>query len=588
MFGLTYSDLLNQNRRLEKELTGRAYRIALLSNITVAPLKEILEYALRSYGVNAVVEVGNYDNIVQDSASFAEADAVVIFWEAANVIEGFHYRAGLLSEREFEDVLAKFRAELSIALRNLQRRPLVLVNAQSSLVFSDKSLRETALERFCRHANAVIREAAPANTVIVDIDKILAQQSIPGSVDLRLYTSSKALYTLGFFERYAEQVRPYFLSATGRAKKALVFDCDNTLWKGVLGEDGFDGIEMSSRTRDGRAFEEVQAIALQLQRQGVLLGICSKNNSEDVNRVLSGHLDMLLRSENFAGVRLNWNDKVTNLRALSKSWNIALDSIVFVDDSEFELDLVRRHLPEVTTIKVPAALHEYPGLITRHAGLFFQLSTSAEDAHKTLLYQKEVERQQAEESSTNLEDYVRSLELRIRVHSDARAIAPRIAQMTQKTNQFNLTTTRYTEADIARMIGDSRYLVTAISVADRFGDYGVTGLCIVVLSEDETTACIDTLLLSCRVLGRNVEFAFLNYLMKDLRQRGMKRVQALFLSTNKNIQVADFFDRAGFQLLESTQDRRLYEVNPNEFSPPDVAYIDVREDDAVDSAKELA
>jgi HAD superfamily phosphatase (TIGR01681 family) len=280
----------------------------------------------------------------------------------------------------------------------------------------------------------------------------------------------------------------------GRAKKALVFDCDNTLWKGVLGEDGFDGIEMSPDTPDGRIFAEVQALAVGLQRSGVLLALNTKNNPDDIDEVLSRHPAMQLHPNTLAGKRVNWTDKVANLRSLTEVWNIGLDSIVFADGS-------------------------------------------------------------------SLDAYVRSLGLALSVHENTAELVPRIAQMTQKTNPFNLMTRRYTEADIVRMLADGMHRVLAISVADRFGDYGISGPCIVRDDRDRTTSTIDTFLLSCRVLGRRVEQAFIGWLAEALRQDGIARLEASYVRTPKNAQVADFFDRVGFPTVSRSDDCHAYAVN---------------------------
>jgi FkbH-like protein len=257
---------------------------------------------------------------------------------------------------------------------------------------------------------------------------------------------------------------------------------------------------------------------------------------------------------------VNWTDKVANLRSLAEAWNIGLDSMVFVDDSGLEVDLVRRMLPEVTVVQVPERLDEYPALMARTATLFFQLSASGEDARKTAMYRDEAERKALQETATDLDAYVRSLELTLTVHENPAALVPRIAQMTQKTNQFNLTTRRYTEAAIARMLADGMHRVLAIGVADRFGDYGISGLCI--MRDDHTraraTSTVDTLLLSCRVLGRGVEQAFIGWLAVTLQQHGIEKIEASYVRTQKNAQVADFFDRVGFATVSRSEDRHLY------------------------------
>ena len=240
---------------------------------------------------------------------------------------------------------------------------------------------------------------------------------------------------------------PYIRSATGRSKKALIFDCDNTLWKGILGEDGFTGIRMDAGSRDGGVFHEIQLMALALNRQGVILGICSKNNKEETDAVFRDHPDMLLREEHIAVNMSSWDDKVTGLRNIAEQLNIGLDSMVFVDDSSFEVEFVRENLPEVTVLQVPQRLYEYPSVLASAVPLFYQLSSTDEDKDKGEDDQGEHPGKEAEEGHTDLDAYLASLNLKVRVNVDDCSSIERLAQLTQKTNQFNLTTIRYTSTE---------------------------------------------------------------------------------------------------------------------------------------------
>ena len=336
---------------------------------------------------------------------------------------------------------------------------------------------------------------------------------------------------------------------------------------------------MSAQTRQGRPFAEVQGIAKALGRDGVVLGLCSKNNPQDVDRVLASHGDMTLRDEDLVVKRINWADKITNLRDIADTLNIGLDSLVFVDDSDFEIGLVREKLPEVATLHVPAARYDYPALMRRLRCLFFTLSRSSEDATKTRMYREEAQRQQAAGGFASFEDYLRSLGLALTLHVNDATLVPRVAQLTQKTNQFNLTTRRYTEADIHRFLADGAHLVLAFRVADRFGDYGITGLAIVEHAPGTQRARIDTLLMSCRVLGRNVERALFDRLVADLAARGARVLEAEYVRTPKNAQVEDLFDRFGLRVTETSDQRKRYQLNLADYAPAGIDYIEVRKRD---------
>jgi FkbH-like protein len=365
------------------------------------------------------------------------------------------------------------------------------------------------------------------------------------------------------------------LAANGRGKKVLVFDCDGTLWKGIVGEDGLDGIQIGPGSAPGLVFHEVQSLALGLHKQGVLLGLCSKNNVADVEEVLQHHPGMLLRSQHFAVRRVNWSDKATNLRAIAAELNLGIESLVFVEDSEFEANLVREQLPEVTVLQVPRNIHEYPAMLRRNLGLFYNLSRTEEDRKRARSYAEQAQREEYRQSFAGIDDYLRSLGLAITLYVDAPALVPRVAQLTQKTNQFNLTTRRYTSPEIEQFVACERHIVTAFSVSDRFGDSGVTGAAIIEVDRGAATAQIDTMLLSCRVIGRNVELAFFDVLISQLMSRGIRAVQATYRPTPKNAQVADFYDRLGFTLTRADDTERAYTLDVSRYHRRNIDYIKV-------------
>jgi FkbH-like protein len=571
---LKYSEILRSNAALAKELPGKTYAIAVLSNISVFQLKDFLEYTLRIEGVPAVVTFGDYDNIVQDSLKYRGADAVVVFWETCNIVEGLQYKIDLLSDEEVDALFEKTRSEIEFVLTNLSNTSLVLFNVFSAIQFSRPGGgNSTRLEKLADRLNDYLRAKAHRNVKLVALDAVIARSGVPGSVDARYFYSSKALYAVEFYRRYAEHVKCYLMSANGKAKKVIVFDCDNTLWKGVLGEEGFDGVEMTSATKDGGIFAEVQSIARSFNRQGILIGLCSKNNAADVDEVLKSHPAMQIRDEHVAVRRVNWANKVSNLREMAKELNVGLDSFVMVDDSAFEANLIREQLPQVTVLQVPERLYDYPQALRNCATLFYNLSATSEDAKKAEMYKEQTQREAEKERFEDLDGYLASLGMKVTLHLDDRSIIPRMAQLSQKTNQFNVTTKRYTEQDIERFVGDERSAVFAYGVSDKFGDSGVTGLCIVAL--DDSTATIDTFLMSCRIIGRNIEHAFMNRLMAYLREHNVRRVEARYVATAKNGQVKELFDRCSFALTRSTDTERHYSVDTAAYVPKQIDYVEI-------------
>lgn len=575
MSDVSYAELLAENRRLGAALGAARYDVAVLSNIVTFQLNEVLECVLRREGIPAHVRSGDYDNIVQDSARLGAAELVIVFWEAANYVDGLHHRILSLEAGEVSALVERFKADLDLVLANLSDRPLVLVNRFTSLPFNLHHRERDHLDAFCEELNRHLESSRQPNVRLIDVDRVLARVSVDKGIDWRSFHSSKALYSVAFHKAYAEFVRPAVCAATGRARKVLVFDCDQTLWKGILGEDGFDGIEMSSRTKDGAVFAEVQALALALQRRGVLLALCSKNNPEDVDQVLRAHPDMQLRDERLAIKRVNWQDKATNLREIAAELGLGLDSLVLVEDSDFEVNLVREQLPEVRVLQVPQRLYRYPALIRENAWLFERSGLTAEDLRKTEMYREQDQRGRQREAFASVDDYLRSLELRLTIHVDEPGHVARLSQLTQKTNQFNLTTRRYTEAEMARFIASDDWRVFDFALRDRFGDYGLTGLALVALEDARTKARLDTFLMSCRVIGRGVEAAFLDRIVAGLHAAGLTRLEAEYVPTARNAQVSDFFDRMGFARAARAEGGTAYSLALADYHQQGPAYVEV-------------
>ena len=327
-------------------------------------------------------------------------------------------------------------------------------------------------------------------------------------------------------------------------KKCLVLDLDNTLWGGILGEEGIRGIALGG-TYPGNAFRMFQQQLSELARQGVILTVCSKNNYEEVLLAWREHPDMVLRENDFAAWKIDWTNKANNIGLLAEELNIGLDSMVFLDDNPSERDLVRRMLPTVAVPEFPAHPYLLPEFFKEIAETYFSIySLTLEDMGKTAQYKANAQRNSAKSQFSDLSEYIKSLEIKLDIEEAGVVAITRVAQMTQKTNQFNLTTRRYSESEIGNFLlqGDKVY---TLAVKDKFGDNGITGACIVRL--EGNTAEIDSLLLSCRILGKNIEQAFVSSILRKLQRIGIKTVTAQYIPTPKNAQVIDFYDRLGFQ-----------------------------------------
>lgn len=568
---LTYSQLIALNRDLADKLGAASpYRIHLLSNAVVEQLKDIIEYGLRLEGVNAQVTVGNYDNIVQDTMGSDSFDAVMVWWEIWNVADGLYGRIESFSPEQREEVAVRLKSEVAAVFDHLRHVPLVVFNRFNASPFR-RTIYTTALDNLCREVNDHLQAIIPSNIFLMDVDAIYKEVSIDASVDWRLFHSSKSLYTVAFYRAYVDFVLPVFADVAGKTRKVLIFDCDNTLWQGILGEEGESGISMAGSPK-GSVYADIQQIALALQARGVLLGLCSKNNPGEVDGVLASHPDMQIRNHHLAIKKVNWRDKVSNLREIAQELNIGLDSMIFVDDSPFEVGLVNQQLPEVKTLLVPKSLATYPDALRRMSACFYRGVHTDEDAKKTEQYHQNARRKESQAQFSSLEEYLRSLQLSVIVHHNSRDLVARMAQLTQKTNQFNLTTHRYTESEIGMMMAQPDVSFYAFDVKDRYGEYGTVGLAIVRFGEN-ATATLDSLLMSCRVIGRHVEYAFFNLLVEELKRVGARTMLARYIRTTKNAQVAVLYDELGFALERADSDEQRYSLPLAEYRSKDVSYI---------------
>ena len=558
---MKYTDILSLNKKLGHSLEHKeVYEVFVLSNITVNQIKEVGEYTLRSNGINAHFSFGDYDNIVQDSGKLLGANAVIIFWELANVIDGLQYRIDLMSESDIDSLIKKLELEIRLTLTNLDKHSLVLFNKFSAVTFDTDSINKSKLSIIADKLNVYLDQFKLPSLFTISINNVFSKKGVENLLELRYFYSNKALYNIEFFRCYMDYIYPFFNWVSGKSKKVIVLDCDNTLWNGVLGEEGLNGIQMSPATPKGAIFREVQSIIKGLYDRGTLICICSKNNFEDTHEVFEKHPDSIIRSEHISINMSNWKDKASNLITIAEDLNIGLESFLFVDDSSFEVNLIKETLSEVTVIQVPSKLENYPSLLKKNLGLFYNPSITVEDMKKSEMYKQQSLREGHQHLYKNNEDYLKSLGLKILPEVGNMGRLARLAQLTQKTNQFNLTTKRYSEQDLLNFLKNTKYLVANFSVTDKFGEYGVTGMAIVKL--DSKVAFIDTFLISCRVIGRNIEFKFFQFLLKKLSKKGITKIKAKFIPTRKNSQVSKFYEILGFDLLsnsvESVKEYELY------------------------------
>lgn len=391
--------------------------------------------------------------------------------------------------------------------------------------------------------------AAEAGVELLALDRLVASDGLAAWYDPGMWHHSKQEVHPAAAEMYGEQVARLVAAARGRSAKCLVLDLDNTLWGGVIGDDGLNGIVLGQGSGQGEAFVEFQQYAKDLSLRGVILAVCSKNDPANAMEPFESHPEMVLRAQDIVCFRANWDDKATNLRRIAAQLNIGLDTLVFVDDNPVERGLIRRELPMVAVPELPEDPAGYAATLAA-AGYFEGLRTTDEDRSRCQLYQANAEREQLREKVTDIGSYLQSLNMALTAKPfDGMGLA-RVTQLINKTNQFNLTTQRLTEAEVAARMDDPHYLTLQVRLTDRFGDNGIIAVLIARLCPSGE-ATIETWLMSCRVLGRKVEEACLNVLAETSAKHGMKQLIGEYRPTEKNNLVRELYGSLGFKQVEA-------------------------------------
>ena len=353
------------------------------------------------------------------------------------------------------------------------------------------------------------------------------------------------------FEILGAEIKNLTDAYHGQIRKVLALDIDNTLWGGIVGEDGVKGIKLSEEGI-GKVYVDFQRAVKALKSLGIILALCSKNNYADIKEAFDNHPMIMLKLTDFASIRINWEDKVTNLQAIAEELKLGLDTFVFIDDNPIERALVREHLPEVATPDFPDDTTRLVSwFVDDVANVFFpKFSLTEEDKSKTEQYLANSQRKFFG-NNIDLDAFIRGLEIRLTLHENNSLLAERAAQMTQKTNQFNLTTKRYSVGEIESFLKSHNWTVFNLEYEDRFGKEGIIGTAIVRV--DSSSALFDSFLLSCRVIGRKVEFLFLDQIVNVLRSKhkGINTLYSAYEPTSKNVIAADFYEQAGFAVIES-------------------------------------
>lgn len=563
---LEFSEIVASVDSLERE--GRKwvpFRIAFLRNITIDPIIPYFKFLCFQEGLKAYIHMGDYDNVMQDILNPEsplykhQSEVIVLALRIENLAENFTGCFASLTPGEIKEESGRILNYIEHAIQEMRKnsKAQILLHNFETSVYPSFGILDYQ-ERFkqvntLREINLKLLDVVNKyeNSFVVDIDLLRSIVGYNQFIDNRYLYIGQAPYTRKALKKIAQEYIKFVRALKGKNKKCLVLDCDNTLWGGIVGEDGKDNIKIG-KIYPGSAYWEFQRSILNLYNRGIILAICSKNNEQDVLEVLDKHPDMVLRERHFACMKINWKDKVANLREIAQELNIGLDSLVLVDDSEFEANLVKNYLPEVEVIILPTDPATYRDLLNS-CGLFDTLTFSEEDRMRSQMYKAEIGRKRFRAQVTNLKDYYRSLEMEVIIGRADSFSIPRIAQLTQRTNQFNLTTKRYAESAIKKLATLPDHDVLYLRMKDRFGDSGIVG--VAILEHLNIQSKVDTFLLSCRVIGRGLEDVLLKECMELSGKKGQKTLKGIYIRTKKNDQVSDFYQKRKFKVENQTDSR---------------------------------
>ncbi len=561
--------------------SGPPLRLAILGGCSLYPLHELLTHLLETAGVECELFLGDHDNY---TAEIMEAGGALDRFRPQVIVllpgaQRCKHTGALTDSRDAVQAAAsRVAAQLLDLCRVAHERTsaeVILANFMLPARHDLGEFRSRTLAsdwNFRKLVNLELGLNAPAFVRLCDLEFLANRIGALAAEDARGWFESKQLCSPALLVELCREAARLVLGLRQPPKKVLALDLDNTLWGGVVAEDGIEGIEIGDTSPRGEAFKTFQKYIASLKGRGVLLAICSKNDLARAREPFGKHPEMVLRLQDFVAFKANWEPKSDNLRQMAAELKLGLDSFVFIDDNPAEIEIVRQFAPEVTTILLGPDPAEYVGQL-QDCRLFEPRSITTEDVQRTGQYRAEVERESLRASATDMDAYLESLAMEAVICEFTPVDVPRLAQLINKSNQFNLTTRRRTEAEVLALMGRSDHICFSVRLGDRFGDHGL--ISIVIGHVRGEVLEIDTWLMSCRVLKRQVEGTVLNELARLARLKKCSCLEGIYVPTAKNDMVRDFYPRMGFQTRAATPERGEFTLELSSFQPRPTK-IDVR------------
>lgn len=540
------------------------HKISILSNIMVGLIEQKLKKKYDVYvpsGFNAwISEVINVNSNLYN----VTLDAIFV------ILDGTEFRNWTFEESletinmwyETLLILLENKKEIPIFISTVDiRRDYIITYSEINSGYAIENKWQSLIMEICEKND---------NAYIIDVKNLILNIGRNNFYSDKMWYMSSMPYSKEGLQSLLQEINYALDSVFVQRKKVIALDLDNTLWGGVIGEDGVDGIELSDH-KQGQRYYDFQHCLLEMKKRGALLVINSKNNYDDVMNVFENHSYMLLKKEDFIDMKINWINKADNLSEISQETNITQAGFVFIDDNPIEQEIVKKNCIGIDVLQFPqdtSMLNSFAE--TFYKQYFKQLRSSDEDTKKTEMYQLEKKRKKEKKTSLNMEDYIKNLELCVDIHTITTDEIDRAIQLINKTNQFNLTTIRYTYAEFSQMLLDDNTDIFVIYCKDKYGDSGMIGL-VIVRSKDKEKY-IDTFLMSCRAMGRMIENVIIDEICKYYSKYAHK-ILAKYIATSKNKPVECLYENLGFDLTGENLGEKNYVINLDYYNSPNLSYF---------------
>jgi len=540
-------------------------KIGVISNTTSSLLTPALIGTALRFGISLQILEADFNQIGKDVFS---SESIFLGKNLDIIFLAIDYRGLPFSPNLGVKDLSKKNVQkcfdyLKLIIKNLRTKTgaqIILQNIAPPSEFLSGSFERRligSLTWLISELNIKIDSLKAANALIFDVAGLASNIGLSNWHDPILWNVAKLSFSQRYIPIYADYFCRILAAKLGKSRRCIISDLDNTLWGGIIGDDGIDGILIGQGDPTAEAHLHLQMTLLKLRERGIILAISSKNEDATARAPFNDHPDMILRENHIAAFQANWSDKATNIREISRMLSLGLESMVFLDDNPAERFLVRNELPEVAVPELPSDPAQFTRTLIA-AGYFEMLNFSEEDRNRASFYQDNAKRSQILDESSDINSYLKSLEMKIYCSPFDKIGRARIVQLINKSNQFNLTSKRYTENDIKKIEENQKFYTRQIRLADTFGDNGM--ISVIICEKHKTFWEIDTWLMSCRVLGRKVEqFAFQEIIM-EAKRNGVKKIIGKYIETSRNGIVKEHYKNLGFIKIDSNQESETWEI----------------------------